>query len=285
MKELSVRHLFVRLRAGKTALTLIPCAQSTCHECWGRLIPLLLSFPNAEHEAVGLQRETLRLGSAATDDVQITHDSVEAGHAGVVINDYGLVLNVFNGPVSVNGRHVRDTALLRPGDEVKLGDVVACIIGREPLRPRASVIGRSVENSDEDATQRTILRGLNGELLGRALPLAHLAVADELAVKVTQNGERIEASVESNARAEPALTINGHSCQRAELKPGDQLVIGDQRLMVEAADFVPGRDYLPHVESLNEDQQRAANHRERWIIGGLLASAILSLLAILALRG
>ncbi|MBS0382682.1 MAG: FHA domain-containing protein [Proteobacteria bacterium] len=188
----------------------------------------------------------VQFGSAPVNDVVQVGAGVEPRHATVVADARGLVLTVNPGSqrVYVNARAVRERALLHYGDTLALGANKYLLTTDEaPPQPGEAA-------TLDGAGGLIVLRVVSGVLSGQAL-----AIAPELrlgagaryfgelacACRIAQGPDGLVFESDS---ATPR--VNGWRCQRARLAHGDQIVLGEHRLIVEA----PGLQYAAHVAAL-----------------------------------
>lgn len=188
----------------------------------------------------------MRIGSAPDNDIVPIGMGVDPHHATITADARGLVLTVLKGclRVYVNARAVRERAVLRFGDTVTLGANKFLVTSdTAPLQ----VDGASLEAA---AAGPVVLRIVSGMTSGQALAVApelHLGAGSRhfadlaYACRVKQDSKGVIFESES-----AAPRINGWRCNRVRLSPGDQIVLGEHRLVVEA----PGMQYAAHLASL-----------------------------------
>lgn len=188
----------------------------------------------------------MRIGSAPDNDIVPTGMGVDPYHATITADARGLVLAVLRGcqRVYVNARAVREQALLRHGDTVTLG-ANKFLVTSDVAPPQA-------DRADAGAAPagQAVLRIVSGAASGQALVVGRdlrLGAGSrhfgELAYgcRVVQDARGL--TFESGS-AEPR--VNGWRCNRVQLAPGDQIALGEHRLVVEA----PGLQYAAHLASL-----------------------------------
>lgn len=187
----------------------------------------------------------VQFGSAPDNDIVPVGAGVDPHHAVLAADARGLVLTVRPGcqRVYVNARAVRERALLRYGDTLTLG-ANKFLVTTDSAPPQA-------EDAAASRTDGPVsLRIVSGAASGRALAVApdlHLGAGTrhfgELAYgcRVAQAGGGLVFE-----SASMAPRINGWHGNRVRLSPGDQIVLGEHRLVVEA----PGLEYAAHVASL-----------------------------------
>ena len=222
------------------------------------------------------------IGSAQGDDIVPAAAGAEPHHVMLAADARGLLLAVKPGcqRVYVNARAVREQALLHYGDTVTLGanKFLVTADSAPPDRPPAEARGGQ--------PGRVGLRIVSGTASGQVLPVAgtlRLGAGTryfgELAYgyKVTQSDAGLGFESDS-----ASARVNGWRCQAAKLSPGDQIVLGEHRLIVEApalqyAARVAALPPPPPVEPMTEAQPDDTPHTEIWwLIGAavVLAAAI-----------
>jgi len=221
----------------------------------------------------------VQFGSAPDNDIAPAGAGVDPHHAVLAADARGLVLTVRPGcqRVYVNARAVRERALLRYGDTLTLG-ANKFLVTTDSAPPQAEGI------TDADRFEGPVLlRIVSGTASGQALAVApelHLGAGTrhfgDLAYgcRVSRAGDGL---VFESASTVPR--INGWHCKRARLSPGDQVVLGEHRLVVEA----PGLEYAAHVASLPpppavepEPPPDDSAHTEIWWL--IAAAAVLAVL-------
>lgn len=188
----------------------------------------------------------VRIGSAPDDTVVLAGEGVVPHHLSVVADARGLVLDVQSGGqrVYVNARAVHERALLHYGDVIAIGaHRLLLTVDTEPAAPATAVVADS-------GTPHAALRVASGVASGRRLAVApelHLGAGGRYgaelgyACHVVQSADGLAFESES-----AASRVNGWPCRRARLAPGDQLVLGEHHLIVEA----PGLEYAAHQAAL-----------------------------------
>lgn len=221
----------------------------------------------------------VQFGSLPDNDIVPAGAGVGPRHATIVADARGLVLSVRPGcqRVYVNARPVRERALLRYGDTLTLG-ANKFLLTTDAAPPQADAIGTAGKVSGP-----VLLRIVSGTASGRLL-----AVAPELrlgagtrhfgelayACRVTQSTDGLVFESDS-----AAPQVNGWRCGRARLSPGDQIVLGEHRLVVEA----PGLQYAEHVAALPpapvvEPAPQSDDSSSTGIWGLIAAAAVLAVL-------
>ena len=197
-------------------------------------------------DPVSCGKGPVRIGSAPDNDVVPRGMGVDPHHVTITADARGLVLTVLHGcqRVYVNARAVREQALLRHGDTVTLG-TNKYLVTSDVAPPQVDSLDAEPTSADQ-----AVLRVVSGAASGQAL-----AVAPELRLGAGSRhfgeldyGCRVvrdaEGLVFESGSALPR--VNGWRCNRVRLSPGDQIVLGEHRLVVEA----PGLQYAAHLASL-----------------------------------
>ncbi len=216
-----------------------------------------LVFPGHTHADVALHPGELSLGASDECDIQLHDAGWLPHHASLGVDPQrGLWLRLEPeaGAVHVNARPVRECAMLRVGDIVSLGGVQFCVMLQDEseivrqLPPRR---GAPMEDPERVAASRAVLRGVAGLFHGRTFSLASglvIGSAPEADIRIEDAGAaphhaRIELHHERvTLRAEApgnTLKVNGVMVEDAVLHPGDQVVVGPHRFVVEAPGLPP----------------------------------------------
>lgn len=192
--------------------------------------------------------------------------------------------------VHLNGRPIRRLALLRAGDRLHVGSQAMQVCGDAAPAPVDASAGTPPAEAG-----RWLLRGLGGVHHGRAFTLdrdlaiggddAGIAIdgsAAALAVVRARDGQVLATATDPSV----PLLVNGQTMTAAGLQPGDQLLVGGQRLLLEtpSANLVPVRApepmAFPAPDQASEAQSRPAPRRIPWLLLAalLLAGALAALL-------
>lgn len=170
--------------------------------------------------------------------------------------------------VHVNGRPVRQMAMLRVGDAIYLEGAELLLLGMHSAAvaslPAAVPVG-------EEADARVVLRGVGGQYHGRSFTLARPLLVGRAAdcdiriddpafaerhARIERNGDQV---LLRELDAGDGSVVNGEPVRNAVLQPGDQVVFdAHQRFVVEA----PGRPATardPVARALDEIPDPAAN--------------------------
>lgn len=170
--------------------------------------------------ALGVDRSGL---PTVTED---SHDAI----ARISIDRRGVWLRIREDVrgLHVNGRPVRRVAQLRGGDCVYVEGEGLLLVGRKPEAPPRQP--RAV-----DGVSTLLLRSVGGEHHGRCFGLPGHASGDG-APALPESGLHLTAvdggiALETSDAA--GVVVNGHPVHRALLRPGDQLVVGGRRYVLE----------------------------------------------------
>lgn len=208
-----------------------------------------LTFPNGEHPAIDVPEGELGIGSGDGNRVRVEDAGLAARHAVLARGPKGLWLRVpgSDGPVHVNARPVHALAMLRPGDLLCLGHLQAkvCLV-REEGRP-----GNEGAGPPAMAGVRIVLRAVSGTFSGRSFSLRERLVLgggagvdvrlDDPALADARVEIRLEgARVVLKVIAGDAVEVNGLPCREAVLEHGDQIVVEQQRFVLEAPGLAVG---------------------------------------------
>ena len=216
-----------------------------------------LSFPQGEHDDVFVGSGGIRIGSGRDAEVSLSGAGLQPEHARIDIDpSRGVILRVVNGArgVHVNGRPVLRLAFLRLGDSVSLGSTqlllraerdasISTDIPAEPP-PAPSPIQRV-------AASRVVLRGACGRAFGRCFPMTDpllIGSSADAGLHLDEPGlaeRHCQLELHSDFIAlrdlgsEEGSMVNGVAVRNARLHPGDQLVIEQQRFVIEAPGLPP----------------------------------------------
>ncbi len=222
---------------------------------------MLIAFPNGESDDVLMSTGTKTLGSAETNDIVIQKGDLEPSHASLTLDHRGitLLINALDADTRVNHRTVVEKAILRLGDVLTLNGLTL-VIKQEPeqLNPLSSSDPDSPARSTDDddgIPPRYYLRGVEGQHSGQLFPISNslsLGAVGNSDIVVDadmadgQSAARVlfnpDSQIEFRHGPDDVL-INGHALKDARLNPGDQIVLGSHRFMLESPTFVPGRAF------------------------------------------
>lgn len=178
----------------------------------------------------------IRIGSAPNDDIVLTGSGIERHHATVQLDSRGLVLSISPGcpRVYVNARAVRERALLHLGDTLTVGSAKLRVTA--DAAPDAGT-GPSADLDDEPRVP-VALRIVSGHESGQALlvqPELRLGAGTRHFGELSYGCviERTDSGLLFTSSGAQAR-VNGWHCTRAMLGHGDQITLGEHRLLVEA---------------------------------------------------
>jgi hypothetical protein len=207
-----------------------------------------LHFPQGQHPDALWAEGRLSLGSGETCRVRI--DGLAENHVWIDVDMVrGLELHVAPGAeVHVNGRPVREKAILRLGDELLLNTV--------PMRLKSDSDQRESPPKQVDFSHgaglknlsaRATLRAVSGDLYGKVIGLktrTTIGRGPENDLVINDPGiERSHAVVESattgvylrsvTSNTDNGVSVNGVMVRDSVLKPGDQISFQSHRFVLE----------------------------------------------------
>jgi pSer/pThr/pTyr-binding forkhead associated (FHA) protein len=265
----------------------------------GRVNALRLQFPEREPADLALEPGVHPVGRR----IDGSPGPVARSEAAVqfCIDQRGAWLQVREGVrgVHVNGRPVRHMALLRAGDVVFVEGFELLLVTDAPAAPPSG------GEPPGEADARIVLRSLGGSNHGRCFALDAPCVigrARDCAIRI--DGADV---AEHHARLEPRAggiilqgldsmdgsVVNGHRMRDAWMQPGDQLVVGTHRFVIESSSPAASRQHadVPAVQHEVEaatpstGPRREGLRRMPWLLlAALLLSAALSLLLLYGVR-
>lgn len=258
-----------------------------------------LSFPGGD-SADFVVEESVQIGRAPGNALIVSSDGVAPWHARIRRDARGIVLEVLEpgAPTHLNGRPVRERALLQLGDSLCLGSLVMVLRPRKDDSVRTSLPPDTPVPTAAVNPPRVVLRGRVGRLSGRCIavnPWLELGrdagcdlQLDEARLKprharLELSGERLVLrGLDPQARSR----VNGVPVRDAILHPGDVLGFGNSQFLVEAPGL-PGRDSedararirTARMEAVTAPQQGASPNGIWWLIGvaAMLAGALMVL--------
>lgn len=217
-----------------------------------------LNFPQGERQDVLLKEGETSIGSAPGSDVEIKGEGVVTSHAVITVDARGPVLWVrsVDAWTHVNGRPVREKAILRVGDMISLGGVALLlkpdhdesISNHLPpvAEPQADMSDSGHETRFRMTPPKALLRGVSGPYFGKVLAVPGRLVIgrgsecdlvlDEpemsrkhAMIEVTAAGIYLRDMGSSNG-----TFVNGVQVRDAVLYSGDQIAFDRNRFLVEA---------------------------------------------------
>ncbi|GIX36660.1 MAG: hypothetical protein KatS3mg126_2439 [Lysobacteraceae bacterium] len=136
-----------------------------------------ICFPNGEHRDVAIGDGGVSLGADRDNDVILEAEGIRPRHATITRDPRrGILLHVSAGAsVHVNGREVREFAMLRLGDVIHLGRATLLLKPERDEVIRVEVPDASAPHPADPvsraAASRVVLRGVSGGFFGRSLAL------------------------------------------------------------------------------------------------------------------
>lgn len=269
-----------------------------------------LSFASGERADFSMDGGVVNLGSAGGNGVVLAGKDVAPWHARLSLDARGIVLEVMDpaARTHVNGRPVREKALLRCGDTLCLGSTL--IVLRADPDVMAPVVPPPAKSAVAAAAPaqpaRVVLRGVTGRHFGRAIAVHQSLVVgtaagcdlvlDEARVAprhalIELDGDRLWLR---NLDSADGTLVNGVRVRDGAIHAGDQLAFEHSHFVVEA----PGLPTRGEMAQADGDAtmgagegEDAASAREQssthlgtwWLIG---AAALIALgLVLLIHRG
>ncbi|HEU4663253.1 MAG TPA: FHA domain-containing protein [Dokdonella sp.] len=207
-----------------------------------------LSFASGERADVSVDGGVVNLGSAGGNGIVLPGKDVAPWHARLCLDQRGIVLEVMDpaARTHVNGRPVREKALLRCGDTVCLGST-AIVLRAEPDAVESVVLPPERASGAAPASPaRVVLRGVSGCHFGKAIAVNRRLVVgtaegcdlvlDEARVSarhaaIELDGDRLWLR---NLDAGDGTFVNGVCVRDAAIHSGDQLAFAHSHFVVEA---------------------------------------------------
>lgn len=222
-----------------------------------------ISFPGGERPDHPVRVDRLRIGSAGDNDLVLAGiKNVRPHHLELLFDRRrGVELLVVDGAtdVSVNGRPVREKAILRLGDTVVAGDTRMTLRPADERSEKPPPADPNAEAKQRNAPPRVVLRGMAGPYYGKILLLRARTVlgrgADcDIVLNEPDMGRR-HALIENtpdglflrDLGSSKGTAVNGVVVRETVLKPGDQLAFERNRFLIEAPGYlvdVPGEEPL-----------------------------------------
>jgi pSer/pThr/pTyr-binding forkhead associated (FHA) protein len=232
-----------------------------------------ISFPGGERQDFLAEDGVVRVGAAPENDIVLAAARQVLPHHLELHLDRrrGITLTVSDpaAVVHVNGRPVRQKAILRLGDMVGVGSV------RMVIRPDADRTEQPPKAAPENETRqrftppRVILRGVSGSYFGKVIPLRSKTIIGrgsdcDLVLNESEMSRRhalIENTPEGlflrDLGSANGTFVNGTSVRDIVLKPGDQIAFDQNRFMIEAPGYLisaPG-DEQAHTGVITQVQR------------------------------
>lgn len=258
---------------------------------------LRLRFPNQPHADLVLGAGVHGIGHVAGGVIGPIDATAGAAEALVqlCVDRRGVWMKL--GPkaraVHVNGRPVRQMAMLRVGDAIYLEGAELLLLGLHSAEA-ASLPAPAPVGEETDA--RIVLRGVGGQYHGRSFTLARpllvgrgadcdIRIDDpafaERHARIERNGDQV---LLRELDAGEGSVVNGEPVHNALLQPGDQIVFdAHQRFVVEAPGRPgTGRDPLAHAPdeipgpALDDPRVQSAPRNARRLPWLLLAALLIA---------
>lgn len=260
-----------------------------------------LFFPGGEHPDIELEPGETRVGLGAGERVLLGDGQDTRERFCLFLGPLGLWLHVPDdrSRCHLNGRPVRELALLRAGDLISLGPLRVQVRGQRPpgFAPASPADG-TVE-TDPARVCRQVLRGVAGPCSGETVAIGArltLGSGPEADIRLADPGlpaawVRIERD-RDGARARTlvpglAFEVNGWRVERALLRGGDQLTCGSHRYLIEwpqtAADSDAAESDPEPVPVAGDEPAMTAGGRLGAGLALLLAATVIAILFTLAL--
>ncbi|GJM08777.1 MAG: hypothetical protein DHS20C11_10530 [Lysobacteraceae bacterium] len=209
-----------------------------------------LSFPKSKHKDVEIGTGKIRIGASADNEVCLQADGIRDNHLAISNDRRGLVLTLEIGAENtyLNGRPIREKAILRLGDHISMGDISIVLREDEGLR-------KPPPDDDEPVTEkrtvhRACLRGVSGSYFGKVIPIfdtvtigrsasCEVVLAEpELSRRHAQIRVTPDGLVLRDLGSANGTFVNGNRVRDARLHQGDQIAFDLQRFVVEAPGYI-----------------------------------------------
>ena len=253
-----------------------------------------LFFPGGEHQEIELKTGETRLGVTSDGAPVVATEVTEASAISLFRGPLGLWLHVPGDgpPCHVNGRPVRELALLHQGDQIVLEGLRMVL--KSDRVPSLEKSATQLPARDDAAVRasaaiRHVLRGICGVHSGEAITVAEdLVVGSAPDARIRVDNPSLPARWLRVKRVPGGLTVrttvpgiefevNGWRVETATLRQGDQLVFDAQRFLVELPAPVPDPAQMPdpHGEMPDDGEPESAPARPGLAAAGLLLAAAL----------
>ncbi len=219
-----------------------------------------ISFPGGERQDFLAGEGILRVGSSPENDIVLpANKGVRTRHIDLAYEHRrGITLTVVESgaPVQVNGRPVREKAILRLGDSVIVGNVRLVVRPDEDRSEKPPKDEPDQELRSRHAPPRVVLRAMAGSYFGKVIPLRSRTVigkGSECDLVLNEPSmSRRHAMIENtpdglflrDLGSANGTFVNGTSVRDTVLRPGDQLAFDQNRFLIEA----------PGYQSTSEDE-------------------------------
>lgn len=252
----------------------------------GRVSALRLRLPDTRRDVLVLEPgvhavTSSTLGGQGDEDL-----------AKIYVDSRGVWMQVRDGlrGAYVNGRPIRQMAMLRAGDALFLQGHEVVLVGREPEPAPHDT------PSPQRGPVRCVLRAIGGPLHGRCFSLARgVAIGNTAECDVRIDDARVAArhlellplangvAMATGPNATPVV-VNGHRVGDALLRAGDQVVLaGTHRFLIEAPHHPDDAHTGDEPPAQRPAPPTPAARRRRWRFPWLLLAAVLLAAALSAL--
>lgn len=250
--------------------------------------PLTLRIGERSDGDIALKQTGVCLAQDA--NAQLVQVPVAQGRVCFRGDSTGAWLSVMQGESAhINGRPVRQFAALRAGDSVYVDGHSLNVLGREPAKISAAMVGLVADTAGD---ARMVLRGMGGPHHGRAINLAApriISTATDADVRLQgRDGSEQVFRVQALPTGEALLhcvsgscMVNGHAVQDALLQPQDQIVFdAHHRFVLEgpAVQVVPASSEL-EPQPPAQPPAKSPLGRLPWVL--LVAALIAGVLSLL----
>lgn len=219
-----------------------------------------------------LKAEATTIGAAAANDVVLKGEGIQAVHATITSDARGLLLWIRSSGACthVNGRPIREKAILRIGDTINFGNVPVLLCPDSDdiisnYKPPSSgnedlISGQNDEILHPLGLPKVLLRGMSGRHFGKSIPvLGRLTIGRDsdcnliLDVPEVSRKHALIEVIENHIYLRDidsvnGALVNGIRVREAVLFSGDQIVFDRNRFLVEAPGM-PSRSYTVREET------------------------------------
>lgn len=264
-----------------------------------------ISFPGGERQDFLAGEGRVRVGTATDNDVVLPANKGVRAHHVELAFDYrrGITLAVIEpgAPVQVNGRPIKEKAILRLGDSVIVGNVRLVVRPDEDRSEKPPKGDLDQDARSRLAPPRVVLRAMAGSYFGKVIPLRARTVigkGSECDLVLNEPSmSRRHAMIENtpdglflrDLGSANGTYVNGTSVRDTVLRPGDQLAFDQNRFLIEAPGYLSmSEEEAPNTQVITQVQRPFAAERAAaveaktdggvdWII---MTAAVVTLLAL-----
>lgn len=237
-----------------------------------------LHFPQGERKDALLKEGETSIGSASDSDVEIRGDGVVEYHAVITVDARGPVLWVrsIDAQTHINGRPIREKAILRVGDLISLGNISLMLkpdndasvtdLIPPPADPPDIMSESSSATKFRMTPPKAMLRGVSGPYFGKVLAIPGRLVigrgSDCDLVLDEPEMSRRHAMVEVTAAgiylrdmgSANGTFVNGVQVRDAVLFSGDQIAFDRNRFLIEAPGMPTREEGIDALSASKRDQ-------------------------------